>query len=102
GWIDDHVDLIDTTRQALIASGRPWAIENVVGAPVIDPIRLCGLTSDLKVFRHRLFESNIDLNEPQHPTHKGHQIAGWRHACRHDRDILADYVSGGRTGPDQQ
>lgn len=29
----DHPDLVPQTRAMLVASGRPWIIENVVGAP---------------------------------------------------------------------
>ena len=57
----DKVDLIPQTRKALIDSGKTYIIENVVGAPLIDPILLCGSSFDLKVRRHRLFESNVPL-----------------------------------------
>lgn len=102
GWVDDHVDLVDATRRGLVASGRPWVIENVVGSPLLDPTRLCGLMFDLKVFRHRLFESNIELDEPGHPTHKGHRVAGWRHGVKHDGDMFAVYGSGGGKGTVQE
>ena len=55
------VDLIPQTRQALIVSGKPYIIENVPGSPLIDPIQLCGSSFNLKVRRHRLFESNVPL-----------------------------------------
>lgn len=65
-----HEDLIAPTRQALIESGKPWVIENVVGAPLVDPIELCGAMFGLRTYRHRLFESNIPLTAPAHPEHK--------------------------------
>ena len=37
---NNHVDLIDPTRDALISIGKPWIIENVMGAPLINPITL--------------------------------------------------------------
>lgn len=57
----EHADLVPETRAMLQASGRPWAIENVVGAPLIDPITLCGTmfglgVDDADLRRHRLFE----------------------------------------------
>ena len=52
------------TRDLLEASGLPYVIENVVGAPLLDPIRLCGSSFDLGVQRHRLFESNLPLFAP--------------------------------------
>ena len=61
GGSTSKLDLIPETRAALIASGKPYVIENVVGSPLIDAIQLCGSSFDLKVRRHRLFESNMDL-----------------------------------------
>jgi DNA (cytosine-5)-methyltransferase 1 len=55
------IDMIPETRQALIASGKPYIIENVQGSPLINPITLCGSAFNLKVRRHRLFESNMTL-----------------------------------------
>ncbi len=63
-----YADFIPQTRALLRASGRPYVIENVPGAPLIAPIRLCGaMFHDLRVYRHRLFESNYLLPEPGHP-----------------------------------
>ena len=61
GKSTDKIDLIPQTREALIASGKPYVIENVPGSPLINPIRMCGSSFGLKVRRHRLFESNIQL-----------------------------------------
>jgi DNA (cytosine-5)-methyltransferase 1 len=55
---DRHPDLLDTTRQALQATGLPYVIENVPGAPMPDHIVLCGLSFGLGVRRHRWFETN--------------------------------------------
>lgn len=62
GKSTDKQDLIEPTRELLISSGKPYIIENVVGAPLINPVRLCGSAFGLKVRRHRLFESNMPLN----------------------------------------
>jgi len=59
-----HPDLVPPTRDALTALGKPWVIENVVGAPLIDPVRYCGSSFGLRVRRHRLFESNVPLAAP--------------------------------------
>ena len=61
GQSTSKVDLIPQTRAALIASGKPYIIENVPGSPLINPVLLCGSAFGLKVRRHRLFESNIKL-----------------------------------------
>ena len=61
GKSTDKVDWLDFTRELLIASGKPYVIENVMGAPLRDPVLLCGSAFNLKVRRHRLFESNMPV-----------------------------------------
>jgi DNA (cytosine-5)-methyltransferase 1 len=61
GKSTDKVDLIPQTRAALQNWGGIYVIENVPGAPLIDPVILCGSSFNLKVRRHRQFESNIHL-----------------------------------------
>jgi len=58
-----HLDLIPPTRQALIAIGLPYVIENVEGATkeMINPARYCGSAFGLRVQRHRMFETNWEL-----------------------------------------
>jgi DNA (cytosine-5)-methyltransferase 1 len=66
----EHADLIDPTRAMLEGSGLPWIIENVEGAPLRNPVLLCGsMFEGLRVYRHRLFESNLALTAPAHPAH---------------------------------
>ncbi len=69
-----HPDLVAPTRDALIASGKLWVIENVPGAPLINPVELCGAMFGLDVYRHRLFESNVRLTVPDHPAHLRPQV----------------------------
>jgi DNA (cytosine-5)-methyltransferase 1 len=57
----NHPDLIGEVRDALKTVGVPYIIENVPGAPLINPIMLCGSMFKLGVNgnhlrRHRLFE----------------------------------------------
>jgi len=54
-----HIDLISETRSRL--KDKIYIIENVEGAPLVDPIRLCGSSFGLVVQKHRLFESSINL-----------------------------------------
>ena len=61
GKSTDKLDLLEPVRNLLIASGKPYVIENVKGAPLINPVQLCGSAFGLKVRRHRLFESNMPL-----------------------------------------
>lgn len=66
----NHLDLIPPARERLKASGVPYIIENVVGAPLIHPIMLCGtLFPPLRVLRHRLFETSWLVFQPGHPSH---------------------------------
>src|SRR3954470_12261559 len=66
-----YPDLISLTRQMLVQAGVPYVIENVDTAPLIDPILLCGtMFKELRVIRHRLFESNLPTYTPNvHPAH---------------------------------
>jgi DNA (cytosine-5)-methyltransferase 1 len=64
----DHPMLVDDMRDLLEETGKPYVIENVVGAPMPNAITLCGASfgltatdddgSTLYLRRHRLFESN--------------------------------------------
>jgi DNA (cytosine-5)-methyltransferase 1 len=58
---EKHPDLITPLRPMLEISGLPYVIENVPGAPLVDPKQLCGSTLGLRVRRHRLFETNFPL-----------------------------------------
>ena len=62
--------LIEPVREMLIASGRPYVIENVEGSPLINPVILCGtMFPKLRVLRHRLFEANFEIEAPPHKKH---------------------------------
>lgn len=72
-----HADLVAATREAFIATGKPYVIENVPGAPLLNPVQLCGTAVGLRgIQRHRLFETNVPMlvppcnhtiNPPQYP-----------------------------------
>ena len=53
---NEHPDLVAPVRALLMATGRPFIIENVPGAPLENPLTLCGTMFGLRVIRHRLFE----------------------------------------------
>jgi len=86
-----HPMLIDPTRDSLIESGLPYVIENVIGAPLHNPLMLCGSEFDLtttdtdglplRLERHRLFESSIFL------LGNG--------GCRHDKRVQVAGAYGG-------
>jgi DNA (cytosine-5)-methyltransferase 1 len=64
-----HPDLVDPIRRRLRAAGIPYAIENVIGAPLENPIILCGSMFGLRTYRHRGFECNFPIEAPPHPEH---------------------------------
>lgn len=66
---NQHPDYLESVRGLLQTDGRPYIIENVPGAPLINPVVLCGAMFGLKTYRHRLFESNIPVVAPEHPEH---------------------------------
>lgn len=61
---EHYEDLIDPVRDALVAIGKPYVIENIPSAPLRDPVVVCGSSFGLDVRRHRLFESNLPLVAP--------------------------------------
>ena len=79
-WLRDkeYPLLIEPVRDLLQQSGLPWAMENVEDAPLtrepglfgVHGVMLCGTMFGLDVYRHRPFESNIILSQPEHPKHR--------------------------------
>lgn len=94
-------DLLTPMRAAFqaIADGRPWVIENVEGAPLIDPVWLCGTTfPELRVIRHRGFESSVTI--PPRPCTRPHPLVYTRdkrkaHYGRLDESMSYVSVNGG-------
>lgn len=86
-----HINLIPATRDALVATGRPWVMENVPGAHahMRDPLVLCGTMFGLgaacrdgrrrKLWRHRLFEANVPLTAPAGCAHDGEPVGVYGH-----------------------
>ncbi len=79
-WGRDYPRLIEEMRERL--TGRPYVIENVQGAPLLNPVTLCGSMFGLGVWRHRIFEihpaplmvpqcQHVDAPEPVDVTGTG-------------------------------
>jgi site-specific DNA-cytosine methylase len=96
-----YPDFLAATRELLTETGRPYVIENVAGAPLHNPIVLCGEMFGLRVIRHRMFESNMPLRAPEHIKHRG-RVAGWRHGKKFDGPYFAVYGNGGGKGTLQE
>ncbi|WP_371378837.1 DNA cytosine methyltransferase [Sporomusa aerivorans] len=65
----EYPDLIEKTRELLQRTGKPYVIENVPGAPLINPVMLCGTMFGLRTYRHRMFETNFPVQQLIHPKH---------------------------------
>jgi DNA (cytosine-5)-methyltransferase 1 len=81
----EHPDLIAPVREALQALEVPYVIENVEGAPLVNPIMLCGsmfalAAAGYQLRRHRLFESNYALSAPGLCAHAGQALPVYGHA----------------------
>lgn len=87
----EYPDLIVPVRKLLIASGKPYVIENVMGAPMHTNIILCGTMFGLKVYRHRAFESSHMLFQPTHQKHM-ERIGGYRPGGRLPRKAPKDWT----------
>ncbi len=80
-WVKPVERGIDPVRKMLQQLKKPYVIENVIGADLLNPVMLCGLTFGLKVFRHRLFESNIYMLAPHHMNHLDLEIGKDGYCC---------------------
>lgn len=78
---NSYPDLLGPVRMKLQASGKPWIIENVPGAPMEHGIILCGSMFGLKVRRHRYFETSHLIFSPG--------------PCRHTKEFYT--IVGGNT-----
>jgi hypothetical protein len=73
----NHQNLIPPVRDLLVASGKPYIIENVAGAKseLRDPIQVCGtFFPELRVFRHPLFETNVPITVDLKCNHKNKSL----------------------------
>lgn len=63
--------LIPIVREELKRIGKPYCIENVVGAKreLKEPVMLCGSMFDLRTQRHRYFETNFRFEAPTKCDH---------------------------------
>jgi DNA (cytosine-5)-methyltransferase 1 len=77
----------------LEASGKPWVIENVMGAPLDRnrSIVLCANTFGLRTYRHRRFEysKHLGLVAPPHAPH----VKRAPNRRRRERWLAGDHAS---------
>ena len=102
-----HLDLVPETRELLKSYSAPWVMENVPGAPLIDPLILCGSMFDLGVRRHRLFETSFPTAQPpcrhaeQNASSPGYPVKNY-HSGKpviHMSPVIGVYGRGQGLGP---
>jgi len=91
---NSHPNLVGVTRDFLHSTGAPWCIENVPGAPLINPAVLCGLMFGLNLYRHRLFETNFYLPKLEHRPHHAPQAKMGRPALSTEILQVVGHFSG--------
>jgi len=98
----EYPDLIPAGRLAMLATGRPFVIENVQGSSVRRDLTLCGETFGLSVIRHRYFEiEGFPTLQMPHLRHRG-RVAGMRHGQWYEGPYFAFYGEGGGKGTVRQ
>ena len=77
-WGKTYPNLIEATRSELLALGLPYVIENVMQAPLGNPLVLCGSMFGLRVIRHRRFETAPPIWFPPGPCSHPRNAVGRR------------------------
>lgn len=99
-----HPDLLAPTRTRLLATGLPYVIENVEGAPMSNYIVLCGTMfglgwQDAELRRHRCFElSHVPLmvSQCQHRRRRVIGVYGGHGRDRRRKVNTQDYPTSAR------
>lgn len=93
----NHPKLIVPLRESLKQTGKPYVIENVMGAPLRAPLFLCGaMFPGVMTYRHRLFECSFKTIQPFHQPHV-HPVAKMGRAPKEGEFIQ---LTGNFTGVD--
>lgn len=82
---NNHPLLIEETRRLLKLTGKPYIIENVPGAPLLNPVKLNGQMFGLMTDRERWFECSFEvpfflLPSPRKAVKMGRPV--------NDRDVI--------------
>lgn len=89
GHVRPVEQLIPAMRELLEKSGLPYCIENVPGAPLKNPFKLCGSMFGLDVRRHRIFETNFPVPKPPPCAHpKAPRFPGATNRAKNSRSTV--------------
>lgn len=90
GHVAEALNLIPETRALLRRAGVPYVIENVVGAPLENPVTLCGSMFGLDVKRHRIFECSFPVAAPpcRHNVWEGNRFPGATNRAANSRKTV--------------
>lgn len=90
----EYPDLVGDTRSALHMAGRPYVIENVPGAPLIDPIVLNGAFFGMNLRRTRWFETSFAMPFVLLPVEGPSRFRMGRRPAEHDPVVPVGNFSG--------
>ncbi len=91
---NEHHDFIPDTRRLIALAHKPFVIENVEEAPLLNPYRLCGVMFGMKTYRHRLFETNFKMMVPHHAEHAESSVKMGRPISGEDFIHIVGHFSG--------
>jgi len=91
---EEYPKLVPQVREMLMAVGRPYVIENVPGAPLINPLKLNGHHFGLRVIRERWFETNPWLMTPGYIKPRNIQTHSYRAYSSFDNGATHITVAG--------
>src|SRR5271157_1266781 len=97
GDFSSHPDLIGMTRDALDDAGKPYWIENVLGAPLRQDVIIYGYMVDLPLLRPRAFECSFPVEQP--PILSKNEIP---EALRQHYSVVGRLVSTKRRGGNER
>ena len=83
--VESHPDLIGEVRTLFVETCKPYVIENVPKAPLLNAVMLCGSMFGLQsgvyhLRRHGKFECSFDLCPPASCCHQGLALPVYGHA----------------------
>jgi DNA (cytosine-5)-methyltransferase 1 len=89
----EYQDLIEPTRQLLKKIGKPYVIENVPGAPLINPTILNGALFNKNLRRTRHFETSFPVPFFLLPSEKPSKFIMGRKPAAHDPVVPVGHFS---------